>query len=99
MSEIPSTPEHRVIDLARVAADERARAVPEPLEDGGRGGHDSPYSVVRVAMSAAEMERALANVAVMASHEHAAAFRALLFFTPAAAQQIPFVLGDSAGSP
>ena len=31
--------------------------------------------------------------------DHTAAFRALLLFTPAAAQQIPFVLGDSAGSP
>jgi hypothetical protein len=31
--------------------------------------------------------------------DHAAAFRALLFFTPAAEQQIPFVLGDFAGSP
>lgn len=31
--------------------------------------------------------------------DHTAAFRALLFFTPTAAQQIPFVLGDSATSP
>jgi hypothetical protein len=31
--------------------------------------------------------------------DHAAAFRALLLFTPTAAQQIPFVLGDSTGSP
>ena len=30
--------------------------------------------------------------------DHAAAFRTLLYFTPTAAQQIPFVLGESAGS-
>jgi len=28
--------------------------------------------------------------------DHVAAFRALLFFTPASAQQIPFVLGAAA---
>ena len=31
--------------------------------------------------------------------DHAAAFRALLLFTPTAAQQIPFVLGNSSVSP
>jgi hypothetical protein len=31
--------------------------------------------------------------------DHASAFRALLLFTPTAAQQIPFVLGSSAVSP
>jgi hypothetical protein len=30
--------------------------------------------------------------------DHASAFRALLFFTPTAAQQIPFVLGNSDAS-